>query len=125
MPLKRQSFDLICVLDFEATCDTEGRMRRMDMEIIEFPSVLIDSSTMEVVDEFQRFVTPLKYGVSPFCTELTGITQQTIDENGRPFLEVLQEHQEWLRSHTGSTKSVIVLTCGDWDLKTMLPIQVG
>lgn len=92
------------------------------MEIIEFPSVLLDTSTMEVVDTFQRFVTPKKFPVSPFCTELTGITQEQVDQHGRPFLEVLEEHQDWIRSHCQDTP-VLLVTCGDWDLKTMLPQQ--
>ena len=114
------------VLDFEATCNTKEQMNRGDMEIIEFPSVLIKRSTMEIVDEFQRFVKTKKFPeISQYCTDVTGITQQIIDEQGQEFTSVLEQHQQWLRSHDIiDPKSVVFVTCGDWDLKTMLPRQV-
>eukprot|EP00339_Tiarina_fusa_P029321 CAMPEP_0117080068 /NCGR_PEP_ID=MMETSP0472-20121206/56500_1 /TAXON_ID=693140 ORGANISM="Tiarina fusus, Strain LIS" /NCGR_SAMPLE_ID=MMETSP0472 /ASSEMBLY_ACC=CAM_ASM_000603 /LENGTH=136 /DNA_ID=CAMNT_0004807571 /DNA_START=16 /DNA_END=423 /DNA_ORIENTATION=+ len=117
-------FDYICVLDFEATCNTKQEMNRGDMEIIEFPSVLLDCKTLKVVSEFQKFVKTQKFPVSQYCTDLTGITQSQIDELGLPFIDVLTQHQEWLQSHgIPDTKSVMFVTCGDWDLKTMLPQQ--
>lgn len=118
--------DYICVLDFEATCDTKQQMNRGDMEIIEFPSVLIDCAQKKVVDQFQRFVITQKFKVSQYCADLTGITQQQIDDQGVEFPTVLKEHQEWLNSHgIPQEKSVMFVTCGDWDLKTMLPRQVS
>ena len=69
-------FDYLCVLDFEATCNTKDEMRRGDMEIIEFPTVLVNCRTLQREAEFQRFVKTKKYPlVSPYCTEVTGITQ--------------------------------------------------
>ena len=48
--------DYMLVVDFEATCaDTSGFC---PAEIIEFPSVLLSTRTLEVVDEFQVYVTP-------------------------------------------------------------------
>jgi len=44
----------VVVLDFEATCQREGRIN--PQEIIEFPSVVLDTSTMKVVDMFQECV---------------------------------------------------------------------
>ena len=64
----------LLVLDFEATCDSP--VQTSPQEIIEFPTVVIDTSTGRIVDEFRAHVTPVVHPViSPFCTELTGIDQ--------------------------------------------------
>lgn len=41
-------YDYICVVDFEATCE-ENISRNFVHEIIEFPVVLIDTHTLEIV----------------------------------------------------------------------------
>ena len=41
-------YDLICVVDFEATCE-ENNPQDFEHEIIEFPIVLIDTHTLEIV----------------------------------------------------------------------------
>lgn len=41
-------FDYICVVDFEATCE-ENNPPDYRHEIIEFPMVLIDTHTLEIV----------------------------------------------------------------------------
>jgi len=110
--------EYICVLDFEATC--EENVKYFDNEIIEFPSVLLhfDGMSYVVVSEFQQFCKPLKNPiVGKFCNELTGITQQQVD-NGNNFVSVLSDHHKWLINETGG--NVIILTCGFWDLGTVM-----
>ena len=80
----------MCVIDFECTC--EEATRDFPFEIIEFPVVLVNLSTMLVVscrpvmqrlhhvcaqeDRFEAFVRPIANPVlSTFCTQLTSITQ--------------------------------------------------
>lgn len=64
-----------CVIDFEATCEKENP-QDYKHEIIEFPAVLVDSTTLEVVDIFHYYCKPvLKPKLTEFCQELTGITQ--------------------------------------------------
>lgn len=41
-------FDYICVVDFEATCEENNPPNYLH-EIIEFPMVLIDTHTLEIV----------------------------------------------------------------------------
>lgn len=41
-------YDYICVVDFEATCE-ENNPRNFIHEIIEFPVVLVDAHTLEIV----------------------------------------------------------------------------
>ena len=90
MERKEIDYDYFCVLDFEATCNTKEQMNRGDMEIIEFPSVLLKQDTLEKIDEFQRFVKTRKFPVSQYCTDVTGITQQQIDDEGLDFETVLE-----------------------------------
>jgi inhibitor of KinA sporulation pathway (predicted exonuclease) len=115
------------VLDFEATCDA-GRPPE-PQEIIEFPSVLLSATTLEVVDEFQSFVRPVHHPqLTAFCKELTSIQQADVDA-APTFPEVFAAHQAWLAGHglwprEGEAPAVIV-TCGDWDLQRMLPAQLA
>ena len=92
----------ICVLDFEATCDNETKMEN---EIIEFPSVLLRRrrKAYTIVSEFQRFCKPRDNPtLTPFCTELTGITQTQVD-SGDDFPTVLKDHYSWLIRHCTSS----------------------
>ncbi len=122
-------FTHLVVLDFEATCD--GDTPPDPQEIIEFPSVLLRLEDREVVDEFESFVRPLHHPeLTPFCTELTSITQAQVDD-APLFPEVFDAHQRWLTSHglplepdaTGDLPYALV-TCGDWDLQKILPRQL-
>ncbi|OQS03343.1 exonuclease III protein [Thraustotheca clavata] len=109
----------LLVLDFEATCSES--MPRNEMEIIEFPIVVIDTQTKEVIDEFHSYVKPVLNGgkLEPFCIELTGIAQDVVD-NALPFEQVYTAAQAFAAPYL--TNGIFV-TCGDWDLKTMLPTQ--
>jgi len=67
------------VIDLEATCDRSG-FPRNKMEIIEIGAVLVDGRTLAPRREFQSFVRPVRVPMlTPFCTELTSITQEMVD----------------------------------------------
>ena len=70
--------DYICVLDFEATCHEDKKVK-FTQEIIEFPVVVIDVKEKKVHSVFQTYVKPDAKKLSPFCTQLTGITQDQVD----------------------------------------------
>ncbi len=119
----------VVVLDFEATCTETGAPD--PQEIIELPSVLVDLSTRAVVDAFEAFVRPIRHPtLSAFCTGLTSITQADVDD-APTFPEVFAAHQRWLRGHglrvdtDDAGDEVLFVTCGDWDLATMLPNQLA
>lgn len=115
----------LCVLDFEATC-WESSTRRNDMEIIEFPSVLykVDevTKTCEFVSEFAKYVKPVKNKISKFCTELTGISDETVKDADK-IHTVYKQHMEWLEEHC-KDELMVIATCGKWDLNTMLPNEI-
>lgn len=67
------------VVDLEATCDQPESFPRDESEIIEIGAVLVDSTTLEARGEFQTFVRPILHPtLTPFCTELTSITQDQV-----------------------------------------------
>jgi inhibitor of KinA sporulation pathway (predicted exonuclease) len=77
-------FERFLVVDLEATCDDRTRegalVPKHEMETIEIGAVLVDGETLEPVDELATFVRPVRHPIlTPFCTELTTITQADVD----------------------------------------------
>jgi 3'-5' exoribonuclease 1 len=67
------------VVDLEATCDRGGFPRDL-METIEIGAVYVDGRTLQPIEEFQTFIKPIRRPqLTPFCTELTSITQAEVD----------------------------------------------
>eukprot|EP00760_Papus_ankaliazontas_P021781 PhM_4_TR18736/c0_g1_i2/m.65805 len=135
-------FKYFVVLDFEATCEAD-KSKQSPQEIIEFPSVLVEAATGDIIATFQQYVRPVKKPtLSTFCTDLTGITQDTV-ERARPFGEVLADYRKWLTNlgldpdfvpptptdgdneDTATEHPFTVITDGAWDLMTMLPTQLS
>ncbi len=109
------------ILDFEATCD-DARPPR-PQEVIEFPSVLLALDSLQIVDEFEAFVRPQHHPrLTEFCRHFTAITQADVDA-AAPFGEVFARHQGWLAGHGLDAERAVIVTCGDWDLGVMLPVQ--
>ena len=110
------------MLDFEATCDEKKTPR--PQEIIEFPVLKVNATTMETEAIFHSYVQPTAHPIlTPFCTQLTGITQEMVD--GKPtLLQVLNMFDQWMTTENlKDNVNICFVTCGDWDLKTMLPGQ--
>ncbi|KAK9955284.1 hypothetical protein ABG768_015166 [Culter alburnus] len=116
-------FDYICVVDFEATCEENNPPDYLH-EIIEFPMVLVDTHTLEIVDSFQEYVKPVvNPQLSEFCVKLTGITQKMVDE-AKPFNQVLKQAVSWLQKKELGTKyKYTFLTDGSWDMGKFLNTQ--
>lgn len=125
LPSPMPAFDSLVVLDFEATC-REGEPP-LPQEIIELPSVRLSLSERRVIDETWTFVRPIHHPVlTDFCTSLTGIRQEDVD-SAPTFPDAFAEHQAWLAEREllgpGGEPRFAFLTCGDWDLRSMLPRQ--
>ena len=132
-----QPYDYLVIIDFEATCE-EDKNHQDPQEIIEFPAVVLDTRSLETIAQFQRYVRPvLRPKLSDFCTKLTGITQEKVEE-AEVFEVVLKEFVDWMNSlglvvgeegeesvKEGERKQYCFVTHGDWDLKEMLPKQWG
>ncbi|XP_061684915.1 ERI1 exoribonuclease 2 [Syngnathoides biaculeatus] len=134
--LSKQTFSYLIVIDFESTCWREKN--NYTQEIIEFPAVLLNTSTGEIESEFHSYVQPQERAVlSAFCTELTGITQTQV-EAGVPLRICLSQFARWLqklrlekgvafpaRQQSSSAESpeqnlCAFLTWSDWDLGVCL-----
>jgi len=123
---QEQPFDYYVVLDFEACWDERGPKHP---EIIEFPSCLYSVEQKKQTSEVQVYVKPTLLKVlHPETTRITGITQQMVDE-GSTFKEALARHQQWMREcglidcEGEPLVRFAFVTCGDWDLGKMLPLQ--
>ncbi|NXI68270.1 ERI2 exoribonuclease, partial [Anseranas semipalmata] len=132
-----QRFGYLVVVDFEATCWRDARRR--SPEIIEFPAVLLNASTGEIESEFHTYVQPQEHPVlSEFCTELTGITQNQVDE-GVPLNICLSQFLKWIQkiqkekkilfssdtpsNSTSEAKPCTFVTWTDWDLGVCLQYE--
>ena len=99
------------VIDLEATTD-EGGWPVAEMEIIEIGASLVNRDGREV-DHFQRFVRPQRRPhLTPFCRELTHITQANIDA-AASLTEVWPQFERWLSHHRA--RIVGWASWGDYD----------
>lgn len=73
-----QTYKFVIAIDFEATCWKD--QRRYKQEIIEFPGVLLNLCTTQILSEFHQYVKPTQSPrLSQYCKSLTGITQEQVD----------------------------------------------
>lgn len=114
--------DYYIVIDFEATCE-EQNPPGYEHEIIEFPAVLINADTYEVVAEFASYCRPVVHPtLSEFCKKLTGITQVQVDS--APLFEtVLRRFEEWLNQQIKPKETFCISTDGPWDIDRFLKQQ--
>lgn len=133
-----QHFDYFVILDFEATCESKRQLEFV--EIIEFAALLVqtkkdekesetdeEKSNMQIKDQFHSFVRPqINAELSAFCVNLTGITQETVDESPT-FIHVFQAFQTWMKDKKlvdqvtdEPTTPFAFITCGNWDLSSAL-----
>ncbi|KAJ3417580.1 3'-5' exoribonuclease 1 [Chytridiales sp. JEL 0842] len=118
-----QPYDYYCVFDVEATCEENNRT--FQHEIIEFPVVLIDGRTQQVIDEFRRFVRPTRNPIlSDFCMGLTGIQQQDVDD-ADTFPKVIEEFEDWLGQYCEFPfENMMWITDGPWDIRNFVTNQL-
>ena len=80
----------MAIVDLEATCyNTTPENAANAKEVIEVGWVLLNLKTLEVEQKAQFYVKPTSSYVSEFCTELTGISPQVV-ENAPSFSETMQ-----------------------------------
>ncbi|MGF6163123.1 inhibitor of KinA sporulation pathway (predicted exonuclease) [Pseudomonas sp. 2725] len=113
---------LYCV-DLEATCDEIDDSKSPSplavvpnqMETIEIGLVVIDLETLQIVDEFQRFVrSQINPVLTDFCRKLTSIRQADVD-GARTYQEVGDE----LRTFTTHYPNAAWASWGDYDARQL------
>lgn len=70
--------DKALVIDVESTCWEHGPPRGQISEIIEVGLCLVDLQQLERIDRVSIMVKPERSEVSPFCSQLTGITPEMV-----------------------------------------------
>ena len=123
-PRENRNVDLFVVIDFEATCE-ERNPADYKHEIIEFPAVLVSSSSGEIVDIFHEYCRPVINPVlSEFCRSLTGIEQATVDA-ADVFEKVHQRFIHWMfaKHELGLSKTYSIVTDGPFDMGRFLFLQ--
>jgi ERI1 exoribonuclease 3 len=117
-------FDFLLVIDFEAIGDV---IDSTTWEIIEFPCVIIDLKSREIIAKFRNYVKPMEHKkLSKQCVAATKITQETVDmaEN---LPTVLGNFYKWIKDQLPENidmSRIASVTCGDWDLMTMLYSEI-
>ncbi|KRY01858.1 3'-5' exoribonuclease 1 [Trichinella pseudospiralis] len=91
-------FHYYCVLDFECTCAVEKRGKAYSNEIIEFPSLLINASSVQFSFILQIIII-INPVLSKFCTRLTGIKRENVD-SAPLFPEVFKQFFQWIKTET-------------------------
>jgi inhibitor of KinA sporulation pathway (predicted exonuclease) len=101
------------IVDLEATCSEDSAVPRDEMEIIEIGAVMLSSRSFEVESEFQSFVSPVRHPqLSPFCTELTTITQTDLAD-APLFPEAIEAMKRWMDAYDDA----LFCSWGDYDRK--------
>ncbi|MFH7005054.1 exonuclease domain-containing protein [Flavobacterium bizetiae] len=83
--------DKIIIIDLEATCWQSAIPEGQENEIIEIGLAVLDLQTGEITQNQGILIKPQRSSVSPFCTELTTITQDLLDKNGVTFEEAIEK----------------------------------
>ncbi len=83
------NYSRIVCFDLEMCCWNENGQGTTG-EIIEVGLAEIDLNAQTIVKRAQYYVRPETDKISPFCTELTGITEKVIKKQGRPLADVVK-----------------------------------
>lgn len=89
----------------------------------------MDLKTQKIISEFHQYILPIESPkLSEFCTNLTGITQEKIEESSLPLQTVLMYFEKWLKESIDKYKLVLpktndkypngttaFVTWSDWD----------
>lgn len=124
-PVVRPRF--LVIMDFEATCDfaPEPIITSSNSEIIEFPWVVLDTLTLEIVHEERVYVRPDKMeGITRYCQGLTGITKETC-EGGSTLSQAVALFDAFVRSHLFpyGENNFRIVTDSVWDLQVQLRME--
>ena len=86
-------YDKLLVVDLEATCDDKDPNFKRVSDIIEFGWVLGNIRSGQIEDCGTWLVRPVRSGITEFCTQLTTITDEMIQQDGVSWETVVAEAQ--------------------------------
>ncbi|KAI9312821.1 ribonuclease H-like domain-containing protein [Dichotomocladium elegans] len=119
-------FDRLIVLHLEATCDENLtnpaaiQVTKENAEVIELTFVVIDTTTMQLVHEQRILVRPERTPLTPFCTQITGITWSQLSEAGT-FKDAIKDLDKYIQNEMVAKKlSFCFVTHGGWILRIQI-----
>ena len=71
----------VLIVDLEATCWEDKEFQDKNSEVLEIGVVCLDLVTGTIIDK-EYYLIKTKSEISPYCTKLTGITQELVDNEG-------------------------------------------
>lgn len=101
----------VLVIDIESTCWDEGEVQPHNeiSEIIEVGLAVVDTKKLEIIENTSILVKPQNSKVSKFCTKLTTLTENDLD-NGVSFQKMINIlHDDY------SSNSRTFISWGDYD----------
>ena len=107
--MSKKKLDQIIVIDIEATCWEDEPPQGQENEIIEIGICPLEVATGERRERRSIMVKPERSMVSPFCTALTSLTQEEV-ENGISFAAACS-----LLKREYRTKQRVWASFGDYD----------
>jgi len=118
---KKSKYRYLIIVDLEATCDFSPKpeIDHKNSEIIEFPWVVLDTETLQIVHEKQIYLRPSNMaGITPYCRVLTGITEETVS-SGCSLGDAISNFNDYVTREL-PVDSFRILTDGVWDLQVQL-----
>jgi inhibitor of KinA sporulation pathway (predicted exonuclease) len=89
--------DKVLVIDIESTCWEKNPPANEISDIIEIGVCTVDVQSLKIEDKTSILIKPSRSKVSPFCTQLTTLTQEMVD-TGVTFAEAAQILQKKFNS---------------------------
>ena len=81
MSKNNKLLDKLIVIDVEASCyENNNWPKGEQQEIIEVGVCLLDLETLQIENPRGLLIRPIKSSISPFCTQLTTLTQQALED---------------------------------------------
>lgn len=114
---KRLHLDHIIVVDLESTCweSKSDQPFREESEIIEIGICLLSVKSLQTTQKAQYLITPTRSKVSEFCSDLTGLTQAKLDNEGMSFEAACGKIQDRFK-----TKKRVWASYGEYDRKMFM-----
>jgi len=119
-------FRYLVVMDLEATCDycPNPRVTAKTAEIIEFPWIVIDTQSLQIIDERQIYVRPAEIeAVTMYATKLTGISKEMLAKE-QNLQHAMEQFDNYVNTKLGGNSSTSqefrIVTDGIWDLQVQL-----
>lgn len=107
--------DTLLIVDIEATC-WEGYTAPpgQENEIIEIGVTALELATLALSPAVSLLVQPTASEVSPFCTQLTGLTLERLTAEGLPFDAACQRLEK-----DYNARNRLWVSWGGWDMRIM------